>query len=78
MLRNNMNPFDFSGINHGLLYNIKTGYRVPEAVVDFHLNVKKRITITRWISFECTIKQNKILNFATCNKKQKVTINNKV
>lgn len=37
-----MNPFDFSGMNHGLLYNIKTGYWMPEAVVDFHLNVKKK------------------------------------
>ena len=71
-----------------LLYNIKTGPCASESVADFLLNVEKKGQELRdKFIFECSqdncrfesvIRQNKIINFTSCNKKQKITINHKI
>lgn len=88
VLNKNLNPFDSIEMSNDLLYNIKTGRCAPETVSDFLLNVEKKGQELRdkFLSecaqddrrFESVIKQNKIINFTTCNKKQKVTINHKM
>lgn len=88
VMNKNVNPFDSIEMSNDLLYNIKTGRCAPEAVADFLLNVEKTGQELRdkFLSecaqddrrFKTVIKQNKIMNFTTCNKKQKITINHKV
>lgn len=88
VLKNNVNPFDCVEINQDFLYNIKTGCCAPEAVAEFLLNAEKKGQQLRdtFISecseddrrFELVIKRNKIINFSTCNKRQKIIINHKV
>ena len=75
-------------MNNDLLYNIKTGRCAPEAVVRFPFKCRKKEQELRdkFISecsqddrrFESVIKLKTIINFTTCKKKQKITINHKV
>ena len=88
VLQKYLNSFDCAEMNNDLLYNIKTGRCAPEAVFDFLLSVKKKGQELRdkFIfdclqdvrRFESVIKQNKIINFTNCNKKQKITFYHKV
>ena len=88
VLRKNLNPFEYAKMNVDLLYNKKIGRGAPEAVAGFLLNVEKKRQELRdkFIfkssqddrKFESVMKQNKIINFTSCNKKQKITINHKV
>lgn len=87
MLRNNINPFDSTKLNHDKLYNISTG-RASDSVADFLLKVEetdelqRKQFITKCAenidSFEAPLKQNKILNFSSNHEKKKIIVNNKV
>lgn len=87
-LKNNLNPFDNEKLDKDQLYNIKSGRTAPDSVAEFLQNVEKKGQELRekFIiecsqddrRFESTIKQNKIMNFTSCNAKKKIIVNNKV
>ena len=86
-VKENVNPFA-TDISKDFLFNISTGQAADENVAEFLLNAEKmgdeqrqqfiKECIEDSNRFERVIKQNKIINFASMQKKKKITLAGKV